>query len=132
MHCRYIALLRKALDPSDAGKGLYFSPTADLTLTQQRAAELEEQGGKEDGPFTGRTEQRFFWNRHLLAPFLGEQPSRLLCLDGLPTSYDRHLLAPSPGEQRSVVQRVMQYAAGRLVASCHIIASPRHRISHGL
>ena len=72
MHCRYISLLRKALDPSDAGKGLYFSPTADLTLTQQRAAELEEQGGKEDGPFTSRTEQRFFWNRHLLAPFLGE------------------------------------------------------------
>lgn len=74
MHRRYIALLRKAVDPSDAGKGLYFSPTADLTLTQQRAAELEEQGGKEDGPFTTRTEQRFFWNRHLLAPFLGEQP----------------------------------------------------------
>lgn len=71
-NCRYIALLRKALDPSDAGKGLYFSPTADLTLTQQRAAELEEQGGKEDAQLTARTEQRFFWNRHLLAPFLGE------------------------------------------------------------
>ena len=60
------------MDPSDAGKGLYFSPAADLTLTQQRAAELEEQGGKEDAPLTARTEQRFFWNRHLLAPFLGE------------------------------------------------------------
>ena len=71
--CRYIALLRKALDPSDAGKGLYFSRTADLTLTQQRAAELEEQDGREDAPFTRRTEQRFFWNRHLLAPFLGER-----------------------------------------------------------
>lgn len=71
MPCRYIALLRKALDPSDAGKGLYFSPTVDLTLTQQRAAELEEQSGKEDSPIGGRTEQRFFWNRHLLSPFLG-------------------------------------------------------------
>ena len=71
--CRYIALLRKALDPSDAGKGLYFSHTADLTLTQQRAAELEEQDAREDAPLTRCTEQRFFWNRHLLAPFLGER-----------------------------------------------------------
>lgn len=77
-HCRYIALLRKALDPSDAGKGLYFSHTADLTLTQQRAAELEAAGGKEDSALTARSEQRFFWNKHLLAPFLGTLPSCML------------------------------------------------------
>ena len=77
-HCRYIALLRKALDPSDAGKGLYYSCTADLTLTQQRAAELEAAGGKEDSALTARSEQRFFWNKHLLSPFLGQPPSRML------------------------------------------------------
>ena len=77
-HCRYIALLRKALDPSDAGKGLYFSHAADLTLTQQRAAELEAAGGKEDSALTARSEQRFFWNKHLLAPFLGGLPSCML------------------------------------------------------
>ena len=82
---------------------MYFSPTADLTLTQQRAAELEEQGGKEDGPFTSRTEQRFFWNRHLLAPFLGEclllqdcGPSGLLCVSEQQASCSRHDLVLLP------------------------------------
>jgi hypothetical protein len=65
---RYISLLRKALDPSDAGRGLYFSHGADLTLTQQRYSESQAKAGKLLGE---RADPRFLWNRHLMAPFTG-------------------------------------------------------------
>ncbi len=65
---RYIDLLRTALNPAEAGRGLYFSYGADITLTQQRWAEAGEKAGKLLGK---RAEPRFFWNRHLLASFTG-------------------------------------------------------------
>ncbi len=68
---RYISLLRKALDPSDAGRGLYFSHGADLTLTQQRYSEAQAKGDKAGKLLGERAELRFVWNRHLLAAFTG-------------------------------------------------------------
>ncbi len=68
---RYISLLKTALNPAEAGRGLYFSYGADVTLTQQRYAETQGKG-EEAGRFVGeRAEPRFLWNRHLLALFLG-------------------------------------------------------------
>lgn len=68
---RYIDLLRTALNPAEAGRGLYFSYGADLTLTQQRHAEAQAKGEKAGRLMGERAEPRFFWNRHLLAPFIG-------------------------------------------------------------
>lgn len=68
---RYISLLRKALDPSDAGRGLYFSYEADLSLTQQRYSEIAAKGEKAGKSLGERAEPRFVWNRHLMKPFTG-------------------------------------------------------------
>ncbi len=37
--CRYTRLLKEAFNPAGAGRGLFFSFDADVTLTQQRYAE---------------------------------------------------------------------------------------------
>ena len=68
--CRYAALLRYAIDPSGAGKGLFFSYAADLTLTQQRYADLDT--SVKAKPLHARADQRFFFNRQLVAPLLGK------------------------------------------------------------
>ena len=67
--CRYAALLRYAIDPSGAGKGLFFSYAADLTLTQQRYADLD--ASVKTKPLHARADQRFFFNRQLVTPLLG-------------------------------------------------------------
>ena len=71
--CRYVKLLRTALDPSGAGRGLFFSYGADITLTQQRFTEACAKGERAGGNalLGERAEPRFFWNAHLLAPFTG-------------------------------------------------------------
>ena len=70
---RYIKLLRAALDPSGAGRGLFFSYGADITLTQQRYTEASAKGEHAGGNalLGERAEPRFFWNAHLLSPFTG-------------------------------------------------------------
>lgn len=81
---RYISLLRMALDPAEAGRGLYFSYGADVTLTQQRWAEAQADSKKAGRPLGARAEPRFLWNRHLMAPFTGAprhhtHPQHWLC-----------------------------------------------------
>ena len=63
----YVRLLRRALDPARAGRGLYFSYGADITLTTQAWSEL-----KGDAPRTlaARADPAFWWTRALAAPLL--------------------------------------------------------------
>ncbi|CAL8466862.1 g6398 [Coccomyxa elongata] len=76
---KYIDLLRTAMNPAEAGRGLYFSYGADITLTQQRWAEAGEKASKLLGK---RAEPRFFWNRHLLASFT--EPTKMPIAEGGP------------------------------------------------
>lgn len=64
---RYVALLRRGLDPARAGRGLFFSYGADLTLTTQAAAKLA------DGAPTAlhaRADAAFWWTKALAEPLL--------------------------------------------------------------
>jgi hypothetical protein len=64
---RYVALLRRGLDPSRAGRGLFFSYGADLTLTSQAAAKRDA-----NAPTTlhARADPAFWWNKALAEPLL--------------------------------------------------------------
>lgn len=79
---RYIRLLRKSVDESSTGGGLYFSYGADLTLTTQALAELASK--KNDGkdasssspvPPTlfSRADPKVWWNRALCEPLLSSE-----------------------------------------------------------
>lgn len=63
--CRYAGLLRYAVDPAGAGKGLYFSYGTDLTLTQQRQTTLANDESSNSTSLADRADQRFFFNRQL-------------------------------------------------------------------
>ena len=88
---RYVELLRKAVDPSSTGGGLYFSYGADLTLTTQAfdqllrapaaaaaAAAAKEAGGEEGSSKGGqlppalysRADPKVWWNKSLCDPLL--------------------------------------------------------------
>ena len=74
MCCRYIELLKDAVDSKGSGRGLFFSYGADLTLTQQRVAILAENAEWTGQPLWKRADTRFFWNRKLALPFMGAPP----------------------------------------------------------
>lgn len=64
-NCRYAGLLRYAVDPSGAGKGLFFSYGADLTLTQQRRDVIAKDDSLRNASLADRADGRFFFNRQL-------------------------------------------------------------------
>ena len=68
--------MRYAIDPSGAGKGLFFSYDADLTLSQQQYDKLAAGGKLENRPLYDRTDPRFFFNRQLVLPLLGTRPAQ--------------------------------------------------------
>lgn len=71
-----MALLREALDPAGAGRGLFFSHGADLTLTQQRWVAAAADTKLAAAPLWRRADPRFFWNRHLTLLLTGARPRR--------------------------------------------------------
>lgn len=77
---RYVRLLRKAVDASSTGGGLYFSYGADLTLTTQAFDQLKapaapKEGGEKDNQQSppalySRADPRVWWNKSLCDPLL--------------------------------------------------------------
>ena len=74
---RYVELLRKAVDPSSTGGGLYFSYGADLTLTTQAFNQLApppatKEGEEKSKPpaLYSRADPKVWWNKSLCEPLL--------------------------------------------------------------
>lgn len=67
---RYLSMLEDAMNPAGAGRGLYFSYEADITLTTQRAALVAEDAVLAAKPLWARADARFFWNKQLAALLL--------------------------------------------------------------
>lgn len=67
---RLMDLLEQAVKPTAAGRGMYYSHGADITLTSQRVAALNEDATSAAKPLWARQDSRFFWNRMLAAPLL--------------------------------------------------------------
>ena len=63
--CSYIELVKSAVDPKQAGRGLYFSSGIRLTLTTERQAAVSNERGEGSWELE---DTRFFWNRHLMEP----------------------------------------------------------------
>ena len=66
--CRFVGLLRFAVHPSGAGKGLFFSYGVDLTRTQQRRSESQTNMD------IHKADDRFFFNQNLVKPLIGTPP----------------------------------------------------------
>ena len=66
----YVSLLKRALDPARAGRGLYFSYGADLTLTTQAWKELTSDAPK---ALHARADPAAWWTRSLAAPLLASE-----------------------------------------------------------
>ena len=64
---RYVGLLRFAVHPAGAGKGLFFSYGVDLTRTQQRRTDSGTQLDMQ------KADNRFFFNQILAKPLIGGQ-----------------------------------------------------------
>jgi len=74
-----LKLLREAVDPHGAGRGLYFSYFYDLTHTAQRAALLASSDATWAAqPTSQRAEQHFMWNRAMAAPLLSAGAHRFV------------------------------------------------------
>jgi hypothetical protein len=71
MVCRYAGLLRFALAPTGAGKGLFFSYEADVSLTQQGHEKLAADATLKNASLADRADQRFFFNRQLTRHLAG-------------------------------------------------------------
>lgn len=78
---RYVALLKKAVDASSTGGGLYFSYGADLTLTTQAFDQLKapatkegEKDNQQSPPaLYSRADPRVWWNKSLCDPLLSSE-----------------------------------------------------------
>ena len=68
---RYAKLLSYAVDPSGAGRGLFFSYSTDLTLTQQRYTTLQADASASKKTLWSRADPRFFFNRQLTSVLTG-------------------------------------------------------------
>ncbi len=64
-------MLERAINPKANGRTLFFSYTTDITLTTQRAAAVAGDKELSSKHLVYRADPRFFWNKNLLAPFLG-------------------------------------------------------------
>ena len=62
--------LRHALDPEGAGRNLFFSYGADLTLHSQRQADVMADPVSAAKPLHARADKRFFWNKALAKPLI--------------------------------------------------------------
>lgn len=71
MSDRLLRLLESAVNPKVNGRTMYFSYSADITQTTQRAATLAASKEEASKPLALRADPRFFWNKALLAPLLG-------------------------------------------------------------
>ena len=63
--CSYVELVKSAVDPKKAGRGLYFSSGIQLTLTTERQARVINERGEGSWELE---DTRFFWNRYLMEP----------------------------------------------------------------
>jgi hypothetical protein len=76
LNSHYTALLREAFNPAGAGRGLFFSFDADVTLTQQRYATISADSAAAGRSLHDRADPRFYWNRHLTQKLLEEGAGR--------------------------------------------------------
>ncbi|KXZ54091.1 hypothetical protein GPECTOR_5g196 [Gonium pectorale] len=69
---RLLALLRDAVNPQGAGRGIYFSHAYDLTLSAQRIADRNADAAAASAPVASaaRADPRFWYNKALSAPLL--------------------------------------------------------------
>ena len=63
--CSHIELVRSAVDPKQAGRGLCISSGIRLTLTTERQAAVGHERG---GGSWELEDTRFSWNRHVMEP----------------------------------------------------------------
>jgi len=63
---RLLELLRESVNPQGAGRGLYYSPSQDLTLSMQQRQALADRGE----PCLADPYHHLFWNGHLAARFI--------------------------------------------------------------
>lgn len=68
--CRLLETLREAFNPEGAGRNLFFSYGADLTLHAQRQADVLADPVQAAKPLHARADRRFFWNRFVAKPLV--------------------------------------------------------------
>jgi hypothetical protein len=68
--CRLLETLREAFNPEGAGRNLFFSYGADLTLHAQRQADVLADPVQAAKPLHARADRRFFWNRFMAKPLV--------------------------------------------------------------
>lgn len=66
-------LIEDACDPGIFGQQFFYSYGTDITLTQQRFSAVHEDPAAASKPQWARADKRFFWNKYLTQPLVGEQ-----------------------------------------------------------
>ena len=65
-------LIEDACDPGIFGQQFFYSYGTDITLTQQRFSAVCEDPAAAAKPQWARADRRFFWNKYLTQPLVGE------------------------------------------------------------
>lgn len=63
--CRMLALFKEAADPGATGRGIYFSPECNATVTQQSAFNTPL---TDDSPLWKQSNPDFWWNDEITKP----------------------------------------------------------------
>lgn len=80
LNSHYVRLLKEAFNPVGAGRSLFFSFDADVTLTQQRYAALAADSAAQGKFLHERADSRFYWNKHLTQKLVDEGAGRFAML----------------------------------------------------
>lgn len=79
-------LIEDACDPGIFGQQFFYSYGTDITLTQQRITDINhDDPAAAQKPQWARADNRFFWNKYLTQPLVGE-----LCFMSDATCLVRH------------------------------------------
>ena len=70
--CRLMELIEDACDPGIFGQQFFYSYGTDITLTQQRFSAVHEDPTAAGKPQWARADSRFFWNKYLTQPLIGQ------------------------------------------------------------
>lgn len=77
-------LIEDACDPGIFGQQFFYSYGTDITLTQQRMSDMtRDDPAAARKPQWARADKRFFWNKYLTQPLIGELNHMLSCTTAL-------------------------------------------------